>query len=145
MHQKIDQKLYSLLNEDIGKLILRVSISILMLFHGYAKLSEGIDKIVMGVVNAGLPSFLAYGVYIGEVILPILIILGLYTRLAAVGMGITMVFAIFLVHSEKLFMLTKTGAPAIELPLLYLVVSLVIFFIGAGKFSMDGRNKNCKK
>ncbi|KAB7887263.1 MAG: GntR family transcriptional regulator [Arcobacter sp.] len=113
-----------------------------MLFHGYTKLVHGVDKIAAGLVKSGLPEFLAYGVYIGEVLLPVLIILGLFTRLAALGMCITMVFAIYLVFWEKLFLLTKNGAPVIELPLLYLILSIVIFFIGAGKYSFDGkRNK----
>ena len=142
MYKLIEEKLSSVLNEDIGKLILRVSISVLMLFHGYTKLAHGIDKIAAGLVKSGLPEFLAYGVYIGEVLLPILIILGLFTRLAALGMGITMFFAIYLVFWEKLFLLTKNGAPVIELPLLYLILSIVVFFIGAGKYSFDGkRNK----
>ena len=53
-----------------------------------------------------------------------------------------MVFAISLVFSEKIFMLTNHGAPVIELPLLYLVLSIVIFFIGAGKYSFDGKRLN---
>ena len=139
MYKKIDQKLASVLSEDVGKLILRVSISVLMLFHGFSKLSGGVDKIAAKLVNSGFPEFLAYGVYVGEIILPILIILGLFTRLAALGMGMTMCFAIFLVYSEKIFMLSKNGAPVIELPLLYLVLSVVIFFIGAGKYSLDNK------
>lgn len=141
MYRQIEEKLNSVLNEDLGKLILRISIAGLMLFHGYAKLSHGVDKIAAGLVKSGFPEFLAYGVYLGEIVLPILIIIGLFTRLAALGMGITMTFAIYLVYSEKLFMLTKNGAPVIELPLLYLLLSIVMFFIGAGKYSFDEKRK----
>ena len=141
MYKEVEQKLSSLLNEDIGKLILRVSISVLMLFHGYAKISHGVDKIASNLVKSGFPEFLAYGVYIGEVLLPILIIIGLFTRLAALGMGMTMIFAIYLVFSEKIFMLSNHGSPIIEMPLLYLILSIVIFFIGAGKYSLDGKKK----
>lgn len=141
MYTLVDKKLSQVLNEDLGKFILRVSISILMLFHGYAKLIGGTDKIAAGLAKSGLPEFLAYGVYVGEILLPILIILGVFTRLAALGMGITMIFAIFLVYSEKIFMLSKFGAPVIELPLIYLLLCLVIFFIGAGKYSFDEKSK----
>ena len=51
-----------ILNEDIGKIILRVSIATLMLFHGYHKLINGIAGIKGLVVKAGFPEFLAYGV-----------------------------------------------------------------------------------
>lgn len=141
MYKQVEKKLSSFLSEDIGKLILRVSISVLMLFHGYAKLSHGVDKIAEGLAKSGFPNFFAYGVYLGEIVLPILIIIGLFTRFAAIGIAITMSFAIYLVYSEKLFMITKMGAPVIELPLLYLLLSLVIFFIGAGKYSLDAKNK----
>lgn len=141
MYKKLDKALASILNEDIGKLILRVSISVLMLFHGYAKLSHGVDKIAEGLVSSGFPEFMAYGVYLGEIVFPILIILGLFTRVAALGVGFTMVFAIFLVYSEKLFMLSNSGGLVIESPLIYLIISIVIFFIGAGKYSLDEKNK----
>lgn len=140
MYQKIEKILSSKLNEDIGKLLLRVSVSILMLFHGYSKIINGVDNIAFGLEQAGLPGFLAYGVYLGEVIFPILIIIGLCARLAAIGMGSTMMFAIFLVFSDKLFMLNNHGAPVIELPLLYLVLSITIFLIGPGKYSFDRCN-----
>jgi len=143
--KQIEEKLALFLSEDIGKLILRVSVSGLMLFHGYAKLSHGVDKIAANLLKSGFPEFLAYGVFLGEIVFPILIIIGLFTRLAALGMGITMVFAIYLVFSEKIFMLTKNGAPIIELPLLYLLLSFVIFFLGAGKYSLDAKSKNGDK
>lgn len=139
MYQKIERILSSKLNEDIGKLLLRVSVSILMLFHGYSKISNGVDNIVFGLVQVGIPGFLAYCVYLGEVIFPILIIIGLCARLAAIGMGSTMMFAIFLVFSDKLFILNNHGAPIIELPLLYLILSITIFLIGPGKYSFDIR------
>ncbi len=141
MYKIIDKKLASFLSEDIGKLILRVSVSILMLFHGYAKVSHGVDKIAENLVKNGFPEFFAYGVYLGEIVLPILIIIGLFTRLAALGMGVTMCFAIYLVFADKLFMINNHGAPVIESPLLYLILAIVIFFIGAGKYSMDERKR----
>jgi putative oxidoreductase len=140
MYKQVEHRLSSLLSEDIGKLILRVSAAVLMLFHGFAKVSHGIDKIASNLMKSGFPEFLAYGVYLGEIVFPLLMILGLFTRLAAFGIGVTMVFAIFLVNSEKLFMLSNHGSPVIELPLLYLLVSIVICFIGAGKYSFDAKN-----
>lgn len=137
MYQTIDQKLKAYLNEDIGKLLLRVSFAVLMLFHGMAKVFHGVGMIAGILAKAGLPEFLAYGVYLAEVILPLMIIAGFYTRLSALVTGITMVFAIFLVFADKLFMLGKTGAPIIEVPLMYLLLSIVIFVVGAGKYSMD--------
>lgn len=141
-----ENRLASILDENIGKLILRVSISVLMLFHGFAKMQNGIDGIKGMVTAAGLPEFFAYGVFLGEVVFPILIILGLFTRISSLFMAITMVFAIFLAYGGGIFTLGTTGGPTIELPLLYLLVSVAIMFLGAGKYSMDHKcgGKNCK-
>ncbi len=139
-----ENKLESVLNEDIGKLILRFSIAALMLFHGFSKLFNGIDGIKFLVTNAGLPEFVAYGVYMGEVVFPILIILGLFTRISSLFFALTMVFAIFLDHSSELFVLEETGGLLIELPLIYLLTSISIMFIGAGKYSLDARCKKCE-
>ena len=139
-----ENKLESVLNEDIGKLILRFSIAALMLFHGFSKLFNGIDGIKFLVTNAGLPEFVAYGVYMGEVVFPILIILGLFTRISSLFFDLTMVFAIFLAHSSELFVLEETGGLLIELPLIYLLASISIMFIGAGKYSLDARCKKCE-
>ena len=86
-----ENKLSCMLNEDIGKLILRVSIAGLMLFHGFFKLFNGIDGIKFLVNQAGLPEFFAYGVYFGEIVFPILIIIGLFTRISSLFFALTMV------------------------------------------------------
>ena len=134
-----ENKISCSLNEDIGKLILRVSITGLMLFHGFFKLFNGIDGIKGLVTQAGLPEFLAYGVYFGEIVFPILIIIGLYTRISSIFFALTMVFAIFLAHSNEIFVLGKTGGPVIELALIYLLTSISIMFIAAGKYSLDAK------
>lgn len=122
---------------DFGKLILRFMIGGLMLFHGIAKINGGISFIVSKVTQDGFPEFLAYGVYIGEVIAPILIILGLKTRFASFIIIVTMIFAIYLVHANDLLEVTKTGAWAIELQMMYLLSALSLMFLGAGKLSFD--------
>jgi putative oxidoreductase len=135
----IENKLSTCLNEDIGKLLLRLSVAVLMLFHGVSKAINGIDGIKFLVDRAGLPEFVAYGVYFGEIVVPLLLIFGLFTRISALVFVINMIFAILLAHSADLFALGKTGGLVIELPLFYLLGALVIFFIGAGKYSLDNK------
>lgn len=139
-----ENKLESILNEDIGKLILRFSIASLMLFHGFSKLFNGIDGIKFLVTKAGLPEVIAYGVYFGEIVFPILIILGLFTRISSLFFALTMVFAIFLAHSNELFNLSETGGLAIESALIFLLGAVSIMFIGAGKYSLDAKCKKCE-
>lgn len=134
----IEKKLAKYLTEETGKLLLRLSVAILILFHGFKKFSYGISGVKALVLKAGLPEFLAYGVYMGELIIPFLLIIGLFTRISALILSVTMMAAIFLAYADKLLMLdAKTGGPLIELPLLYLLASLSIAFLGAGKYSLD--------
>ncbi|MDX4064980.1 DoxX family protein [Aliarcobacter skirrowii] len=131
----IENKL-SVLNADIGKLILRLTIGGLMLFHGWAKVVNGIDGIKAMVAKAGFPEFFAYGVYLGEILFPLMIVLGIFVRTSALFVAITMVAAIFLAHSHEIFTLGRTGGPVIELALMYLLGSIAIMFIGSGKISI---------
>ena len=126
-------------NSDVAKLILRVFLGVMMLFHGLEKIINGINGVKHLTVSAGLPEFLAYGVYVGEVIIPVFIILGLYARVASVVLVFNMIMAIFLAYGSELFSLGKHGAPLIELPLFYLVCALVIFFLGSGKYGVNSK------
>jgi len=126
-------------NIDVAKLIVRLGLGIMMLFHGVDKIRHGISGIKDLTMKAGLPEFLAYGVYVGEVLMPIFIILGLYARVASVVVGFTMVFAIFLAYGGALFALGEHGTPLMELPFLYLVLSLGVFFLGSGRYALNSK------
>jgi len=106
--------------DDTGKLLLRLAVGGLMLFHGLHKAIDGVGGIAGMLVAKGLPGFIAYGVLVGEVIAPILIILGILTRPAALVLAFTMVVAWLMVGTGKTFALDAVGAWAIE--------SLVYFF-----------------
>ena len=121
-----------------GKLVLRLAVGILMLFHGVHKMSNGVEGIVGRVAAAGLPGEVGYLVYVGEVLAPLLVIVGLWTRPAALLMFITMIVAIGLVHMNDLFLLTRAGGWALELQGLFLFGSLAIALLGAGRHSIGG-------
>ncbi len=125
--------------QDITKLFLRLTVGIMMLFHGLHKIIHGIGGVKELTVAAGLPEFLAYGVYVGEVVVPIFILLGAYARAASLILALNMAVAIFLAYGNSLFTLGKHGAPAFELPFLYLVLSLMIFVFGSGKYALNGK------
>ncbi len=124
--------------QDTGKLILRLVLGILILLHGIAKLKGGVGFLGGMLANAGLPAFLAYGVYIGEVLAPVLLIVGLYTRVAALIVFVNMLFAIGLVHMGQLLKLNQTGGWDLELQGMFLFTALAIVFLGAGRYSMGG-------
>src|SRR5919204_3990489 len=66
--------------DDIGKLLLRIALGGILLFHGVFKLTHGVEWIKQPLAALGLPGFLAYGTYLAEVVAPVLLILGYRTR-----------------------------------------------------------------
>ncbi len=124
-------------NIDLGLLILRISIGGLMLLHGIAKLQHGAGMIESMVIDAGLPSFIAYGVYVGEVIAPLLILLGVGTRGAAVVFAGNCFVAALLAHSQEIFTLGAQGGWAVELLGLYFFGALALVFTGGGKYALS--------
>lgn len=127
-------------NIDLGVLISRITIAGLMLFHGVAKLSS-LNDIKNMLAEAGLPELMAYGVYITEIIAPILILIGFRIKLASLAFFFGMIAAMLLAHSENIFALSKTGGLEIELILLYAFGALVFVFTGAGKYAVSTTHK----
>jgi len=123
--------------DDAGKLILRLTLGILMLLHGIAKIFGGIDGLEKTVAGAGLPSVLAYGVYVGEVLAPLLVIFGFYARFGAAIIVVNMLFAIFLAHRTDLFLLTRSGGWALELQGFFLFTALALVFMRPGGFGIN--------
>ena len=123
---------------DAGKLVLRLTVGVLMLFHGIAKLVGGVAGIGSALAKAGLPEALGYLVFIGEVLAPLLLLLGLWTRVAALVVMVNMIVAVLLVHSGQLLGLTRSGGFALELQAFYLFGALAIALLGAGRYSAGG-------
>ena len=128
-------------SSDTGKLILRLAVGGLLLLHGISKLLNGIDFLVGMLEGKGLPGVLAYGVFIGEVIAPIFLVLGFRARIAALLIVVNMLTAIVFAHSQEIGQLGKSGGWAIELPALFLLGALAVFFLGAGRYAMSIRNR----
>ncbi|EQA1664104.1 DoxX family protein [Enterobacter cloacae complex sp. P3B] len=122
--------------DDLGKLLLRLAVGGLMLFHGLHKLFGGVGFISGMLVEKGLPGFIAYGVLVGEVVAPILIIVGLFTRPAALVLALTMIVAWLMVGMGETFALDKVGAWAIESLVYFFVGSLAVACLGAGRFAL---------
>ncbi len=123
---------------NLGKFLLRLGVGGLMLLHGINKLDKGIGSIKDIVISNGLPEMLSYGVYLGEVVAPVLILIGLKVRTSSLFVFLTMVMAIVLAHPGDIFKLSIHGASAIETPLLFAMASLSLMCLGGGDtMSMD--------
>jgi putative oxidoreductase len=131
-------------SNDIAKLVLRLTVGGLMIFHGMAKVIHGIPWLGAVVTGAGLPEFVKYGVYLGEVVGPLLLISGYRARIGALLVVVDMLFALCLGHRQQIFSIAEGGGWAIELPAFYLFAALAVFFAGAGRYSL-GRGSDWPK
>lgn len=125
--------------EDLGKLLLRAALAILLLFHGVSKLTGGIGFVAGALEKMGLPAAIGYLVYVGEVLAPLLLLIGLWTRLAALVVIGNMIVAVLLVHTAEFFSMSPTGGWALELQGMYFAAALAILLLGAGRYSLGGR------
>ena len=124
-------------NEALGKLILRLTVGVLILFHGVAKITgpATVDYIAGQLTASGLPSVLAYGVYVGEIVAPLMLIVGVFTRWGGMLIVVNMLFAIGLSHMGDLFALTEHGGYRLELQFFYLFCGLAVMFLGSGRYA----------
>lgn len=120
-------------NDKAGKFILRVALGGILLLHGIGKLKSGVDWLAGPLSAHGLPAFLAYGAYVGEVVAPLMLIAGFYARIGAALVSIHMLFALFLMHQGEIFKLTDMGSWAIEFQALLLFSAIAVMLIGPGK------------
>ena len=73
-----------------------------MVQHGYVFITPLLLK-------ARLPGYLSHGILLGELVAPLFMVLGIYTRPAALLQVFVMVMAIYLVHSRELFAVSEHG------------------------------------
>lgn len=127
-------------NISLGLLILRLVTGILMLLHGINKITHGVGGIGEMLTEKGIPEFIAYGVLIGEVLAPALLIVGYRTRIAALVFAFNCLIALLLVHLDDVFTLTKHGGWASELLGLYFFGSIALFFTGGGEYALSSKS-----
>jgi len=126
------------MNESTGKLILRVTLGFIILLHGINKLINGIDWLDGALTAAGLPTFFKYGVYVGEVIAPVLVILGYYSRIGAWLIAVNMLFAIGLVHWGDLFAFdAQSGGLVNEKQYMFMFSAIALALIGPGRYAIN--------
>ena len=124
---------------DAALLILRVVLGLLILLHGVNKLPPPPEFLITALSARGLPSVLAYGVYLGEIVGPILVIIGIWTRVGALLIVANMIVALFVAHTGDLFHLNKQGGYQLELQAMYLFTAVALALTGAGRYSVGGR------
>ncbi|MEW2922240.1 DoxX family protein [Muricauda sp. ANG21] len=128
-------------NKHLGNLLIRVSISFTMLIYGIDKLLHGMEYIDELLSKHGLPSWISNGVLVGEVLAPLMIIVGYRTRLAGLIFAFNCLAAFILAQTQNLFKLNEKGGWALELLAIYLIAGLAFYFMGGGKYAVSRLNK----
>lgn len=113
-------------NPRAAMVLLRTTLALLMLFHGWAKIRHGIGSIELMIEARGAPGWLAYAVYLGEVVAPLLLLVGLWVVPAALVIAINMLVAFFLVHTKQVLMLQNSGGWSLELQAFFFVTAIVV-------------------
>ena len=124
--------------EDLAKLMLRLVIGGTMILHGIGKVvGDGVVDFIRNLlVENGLPGALVWGVFVGELIAPVFLILGIFTRVAAGLIAVTMIFAVLLVHLPDFFTLNQGGGWTLEIQALFYFSSLAVMLLGGGRFAV---------
>lgn len=121
-------------NYDLALLLLRIVTGGLMLPHGLFKILNGHGKIEAMLMAKGLPGWLWIGVPFTEVLAPICLICGIFSRLSGLMLVAVMLFSLYLTTGWAAFTFGKSGGLSGELNFLFLVNGLVLFMTGPGKY-----------
>ena len=124
--------------EDAGKLVLRLAVGILILLHGIAKVRHGLGDVATSLARFHIPAAMGYLVYVGEVLAPVFMIVGLWTRPAALLVAATMAVALVLGHTNEIFAMTNHGGLLLEVQWMFLLGAIAVALLGAGRLGIGG-------
>src|SRR5918996_6289140 len=126
------------LNTDLALLILRVVLGIIMLYHGWPKLTD-LGGTIDGFTGMGvpLPALSAVFATVAEVGGGLLLLIGAFTDIAGLLIAIDMLGAITFVHAKNGFAVNEGG---FEWPLALLAMALAIALAGPGRFAVGGKS-----
>ncbi|WP_457808637.1 DoxX family protein [Kushneria sp. EE4] len=125
-------------NEHLGKLILRLALGITLLLHGIAKIGapDVLESIGEHLEHLSLPAPLAFGVFAGELMAPLMILAGWRCRVGGALAAVNMLFAIALMRMSAIWSLGDTGGWHLETEVLMLGASLALMFCGSGRMAI---------
>jgi putative oxidoreductase len=125
------------LNPDVGLLVLRVVLAIIMLYHGWPKVTN-FGGTVEGFTGMGIPAptLAALVATVAEVVGGLLILIGAFTDVAGLLFAIDMLGAITFVHAKNGFSAANGG---FEFPLALLAMALAVALAGPGRYAVGGK------
>ena len=119
--------------QPVGLLVLRIALGIIFFSHGYPKVAHLGAGMQDFFIQHGLPGYFVYISGVLEVFGGMLLVLGLFTRVAALALAIEMVVAIWKVHSSHGYL----AVHEYEFPLVLATACFALSTVGAGLLSLD--------
>ena len=122
---------YNPLDADVAALLFRLIFGGMFVYYGYQKVSmyDQILPMFGDLIGIGAKVSLHLVIF-AELVCGFLVLIGCVTRLSALPIFITMVIAYFIAHAKDPFEVK-------QLAFIYLLLSIVVFVMGSGKYSVD--------
>lgn len=121
--------------------LLRIATGLLVFPHGVRKLLKGpVTAIGKQMANHGFPELFAYVVTLGE-LAGILMVVGLYTRMASAAVAVTMAGIALVVNSGQLSVIGTGKSTGFELSLLMAIAAALCTLTVPTRFSLDARRR----
>lgn len=122
--------------QPLALLVIRLTLGAIMVAHGYHKVFGGLPHFAQMVGSMGLPVWLGYLAAFTEFLGGLLVLVGFFTRPAALAICIELVVAIWRVHLHN-GLLGSPDRPGYEFPLAVASLALALVFFGAGPIALD--------
>jgi len=119
--------------QPLALLVMRLSLGVIMVAHGYQKVFGGLHHHAQFVASLGLPAWSGYVSSFTEFLCGLMILTGFFSRLAAFAICIDLAVAIWKVHWHN----GLTGNGGVEFPLAAATLAFALIFFGAGPISLD--------
>lgn len=119
--------------QPLALFVMRLTLGAIFVAHGYHKVFGGLHHHVQFVTSLGLPAWSAYVSAFTEFFGGLLVLVGLFTRVAALAICINMCVAIAKVHFHNGLM----GEHGYEFPLALAALAFALIFFGGGPIALD--------
>jgi putative oxidoreductase len=122
--------------QPLALLVMRVALGLIMVVHGYHKVFGGLHRFAQMVSGLGFPAWMAYLVAFIEFLGGLLLLVGLFTRVAAFAICIDLSVAIWKVHLHN-GLIGTPDHPGFEFPLAAAALAFALIFFGGGSIAID--------
>ena len=122
--------------QPLALLIMRLALGAIMVVHGYHNVFGGLHHHAQMVAGLGLPHWLGYVSSFTEFLGGLLILAGLFTRVAALAVCVDLVVALWKVHLHN-GLIGSTDHPGYEFPLAAAALAFGLIFLGGGPIALD--------